>query len=191
MKAFLIIQDEGAYTDCVLEVVAVCSTIEKANVVLKDFVTKEFLSLNTLPEAYYPSYRLEIWNLDGAREEAPDPPEIGQIVSHNPAVQKHIDEQRKRTALQAKIRAETEAADERLRQRRKLDDDVLNHRLTPQEYAQAIVNLVETCDGERKAKILADKVTADDRHLQRTKLDNDLLDNKITPQEHALATAYL
>lgn len=142
MKVFLVILDEGPYTDDTWEVSAICSSLDKARETASDLIAADYCSRNTLPKHYYPPYGIHVWTVDGGHEEAADPPMIEQIAKSNAKVRQHIEEQHKRAELRAQIKAEADAANEKQRRRSQLDRDVLANKLTHQQYAQAVLDLI-------------------------------------------------
>lgn len=143
-ETFLIVLDDGDFSDRYWEVIRVCSSLDKAQAELSNLITQDFMQSKT-GSRYDSPYHIQIWKTDGERIDAPDDcsndMSILQIAKTNPIVQAELDHRKKIAQDKEKLFQEHQARQTKVSMRRELDIKLLNGELTKQDYRAKVDEL--------------------------------------------------
>jgi hypothetical protein len=137
---YVIIRDEGEWSGREWSVEGVCSTMELALARACKVVADEFKDAHkdTTWESACSPYLIQTWTLDGHSAEGEIEVTTAEVRQRHPELEPVIESRAQAAATHRKLLDDARARDEKLRRRRKLDDQLRDRSLTVEEYYIAV-----------------------------------------------------
>lgn len=138
VEIYLVIRDEGDYSDREWTVEAVCSTVDKALARACSLAASHFVVNRMTWELFHHPFVIQTWTIDGTRAAGETEVTRAQIRQRHPDLTPLIAKREKERAARIKLQEEARVRAVKEQERRSLDDLLRNRTLTVEQYYEAV-----------------------------------------------------
>ena len=149
-QVYVIIRDEGDYSDREWSVEGVCSTMEQALARACKAVADDFKATDRGDETWESvcsPYFIQTWTIDECSAAGDTEVTTAEVRRRHPELEPVIESRAQAAAARHKLLDEARARDQKLRRRQKLDDRLRNREMTVEDYFNA-VEALDAVDGD-------------------------------------------